>query len=227
MLKILVIGDQSWGKTSIVNRYIHGTFDNKIKATVAWEYSLKMVDIGDTQVRLNIWDIAGQDRLGGISKLFWRQAAGAIVVTDIMHENTLEDAIDWKRQVDEYVTDSYGDSIPMVLAVNKVDLIREYENSGQEIDYHMKQEYLDKFALDNGFSGCLRTSALENTNIDQAFEVLISKIIELYATINPETGLHEVDINNVCKNNSVFMSVRETLSTKHPYRGKTDKKWSW
>ena len=65
MLKILVIGDQSCGKTSIVNRFIHGTYDNSVKNTVACEYSLKMVDIGGTNVRLNIWDIAGQDRLGG------------------------------------------------------------------------------------------------------------------------------------------------------------------
>ena len=141
-----------------------------------------------------------------------------------MHENTLEDAIDWKRQVDEFVTDSDGNGIPMVLAVNKADLISEYESTGQELEYFMKQEYLDKFANENGFEGCLRTSALENINIDKAFEMLIQKIFELYATINPETGQHEVDINNVCKNNSVFMSVRETLSTKNHYKNESNKK---
>lgn len=90
----------------------------------------------------------------GISKLFWRQAAGAIVVTDIKNENTLEDALDWKLQVDEHVWSKNGLGIPMVLAVNKYDLVKDYEDSGNELETYMQQDYLGNlnyFALISSF----------------------------------------------------------------------------
>lgn len=59
-----------------------------------------------------------------------------------MHENTLENALDWKAQVDEYVTDRHGGSIPMILAVNKFDLIKDFEENGNKIEEYMKEEYL-------------------------------------------------------------------------------------
>ena len=69
MIKVLVIGDQNCGKTSIVNRFIHGTYDNSVQNTVACEYSLKMIEVDGVTLRMNIWDIAGQDRLGGKSSI--------------------------------------------------------------------------------------------------------------------------------------------------------------
>ena len=59
MLKILVIGDNNTGKTSIVNRYARGKFSNTYKATIACEFALKIEVFEDTQVRVQLWDIAG------------------------------------------------------------------------------------------------------------------------------------------------------------------------
>lgn len=81
-------------------------------------------------IRLHLWDIAGQDRLGGISKLFCRDAAGALVVTDIKDSKTLENAVTWKEQVDAHL-ESDGENIPMVLAVNKYDIIEQQEKEGK------------------------------------------------------------------------------------------------
>lgn len=142
-----MIGDQNCGKTSLVSRYISDKFSNKIQATVAWEYSRKLLTVKGNTVKLNVWDIAGQDRLGGVSKLFWRNAAGAIVVSDIVQEDTLEDVIEWKEQVDAHwgVRPS-GDTVPMVLAVNKYDLIEGYEEGGKEVEPFMTQKYIQEFA---------------------------------------------------------------------------------
>ena len=105
-----------------------------------------MMEVKGTKVKLNVWDIAGQDRLGGISKLFCRHAAGAIVVSDIVQEDTLEDVIEWKEQVDRHWgLKPNGSTIPMVLAVNKYDLIEEYEESGKEIEPFMTEPYLEEF----------------------------------------------------------------------------------
>lgn len=67
------------------------------------------------------------------------------MVTDIMHENTLQNALDWKSQVDEYVTSKSGEGIPMVMAVNKYDLVKDYETDGKELDHYMQHDYLGKF----------------------------------------------------------------------------------
>ena len=204
MLKILIIGNQNWGKTCFVNRYINNTFSNKIPATVAWEYSVKEVDIEHTKVKLNIWDIAGQDRLGGISKLFCRNATAAIVVSDIVQEDTLEDAIEWKEQVDEYWgTRPDGSTIPMILAVNKYDLIKGYEDSNKELEPYMTEEYIRKFARKHGFVGCLRTSAKTGENVDATFNLLLENIVKKNTHKNPKTGIQEVDFKSMLSIDSV------------------------
>ena len=91
--KILVIGDVAVGKTSLVNRVVYNSFSEKYKATIGCEFGLKMMTIDGEDVRIQLWDLAGQDRLGGISRLYCRDAHGALVVTDITREDTLEKAI--------------------------------------------------------------------------------------------------------------------------------------
>jgi len=58
------------GKTSLVNRYIHGKYNEDVDSTIACEYSLKMIEVGNVSLRLNLWDICGQDRLGGNTAMF-------------------------------------------------------------------------------------------------------------------------------------------------------------
>ena len=84
MIKILVIGNSFSGKTSIVNRFVSNKFDTHYKATVACDFSMKILKIEENEIRLQLWDLVGQDcRVGGINKLFCRGASGALVVADI------------------------------------------------------------------------------------------------------------------------------------------------
>jgi small GTP-binding protein len=130
MLKILVIGNSYSGKTSIVNRFVQGRFDPNYKATVACDFSLKILKMEETEVRLQLWDLVGQDsRVGGINKLFCRGALGALVVADISNRESIESTIRWKEQVDMNATLKNGEPIPMILVVNKFDLV---ENVAEE-----------------------------------------------------------------------------------------------
>nr|ADN96604.1 Rab GTPase 7 [Euplotes octocarinatus] len=177
MLKILIIGDVACGKTSILNQFVLKKFESTYSATVACEFALKIIKIEDISIRLHLWDIAGQDRLGGISKLFCRDAAGALVVTDIKDSKTLENAITWKEQVDAHL-ESEGESIPMVLAVNKYDLIEQQEKEGKAIEETMTQAFLDDFCSKNGFVGCFRTSAKTGGNVTNAFSLLVRQVLK-------------------------------------------------
>jgi small GTP-binding protein len=130
MLKILVIGNSYSGKTSIVNRFVQSKFDPNYKATVACDFSMKIIKMEETEFRLQLWDLVGQDsRVGGINKLFCRGALGALVVADISNRDSIESTIRWKEQVDMNATLKNGEPIPMILVVNKFDLV---ENVAEE-----------------------------------------------------------------------------------------------
>ena len=109
MIKILVIGDSFSGKTSLVNRFISNKFDPNYKATVACDFSLKILKIEGNEIRLQLWDLVGQDARGAaINKVFCRGASGAIVVADITNEDSLDSTLNWKDQVDMNVSLANG-----------------------------------------------------------------------------------------------------------------------
>ena len=210
MLKILIIGDVAWGKTSILNQFVLNKFESTYRATVACEFALKIIKIEDISIRLHLWDIAGQDRLGGISKLFCRDAAGALVVTDINDPKTLENALTWKEQVDTHL-EGDGENIPMVLAVNKYDLIEQQELDGSAIEDCKTQSYLDKFSNENGFSGAFRTSAKTGTNVTNAFSLLVREILKQKADQEDDQS-------------SKFGSLRNSVQLNQPNKKKKKSK---
>lgn len=122
--KILVIGDIGVGKTSLVNRVLYNTFDEKYKATIGCEFGLKVVLFNGSEVKIQLWDLSGQDYLGGISKLYCRNAHGAIVITDATRPESFAKAKEWKELVDiQARLPGTQQLIPMILCVNKSDLL--------------------------------------------------------------------------------------------------------
>jgi small GTP-binding protein len=179
--KILVIGDVAVGKTSLVNRVVYNSFSEKYKATIGCEFGIKMVNIDGQEVRIQLWDLAGQDRLGGVSRLYCRDAHGAIVVTDITRQETLDKAIIWKSIVDEQTRTSAGNSIPMILCVNKFDLA---ENS-----FKLNNTELQTYANENKFSSAFFTSAKTGLNSEIAVETLVRQVLKNSAA--PSTKVEE------------------------------------
>jgi small GTP-binding protein len=164
MLKILVIGNSYSGKTSLVNRFVQNKFDPNYKATVACDFSMKILKLDETELRLQLWDLVGQDsRVGGINKLFCRNAVGALVVADISNRESIEATLSWKEQVDTHVALKNGDPIPMILIVNKYDLVSDLGE--EKLEEQMTQAFLDEFAEQNGFVAALRVSAKTGHNV--------------------------------------------------------------
>ena len=167
--KVLVIGDVGVGKTSMVNRIVYNTFSEKYKATIGCEFGLKIIEINGDSVRIQLWDLAGQDRLGGISRLYCRDANGAIVVNDVTREGSLKQACLWKNSVDENVCMSDGSPIPMVLCANKADMLPP-ESS-------VTKESINAFAIENKFVAGFLTSSKTGDNTNDALLRLVEKII--------------------------------------------------
>jgi len=74
----------------------------------------------DTVVRLQLWDIAGQERFGSMTRVYYKEAVGAFVVFDVTRAGTLEAVPKWKADLDSKVALPDGRPIPTVLLANKV-----------------------------------------------------------------------------------------------------------
>ena len=82
IIKFCVVGEPAVGKTSMLVRYIHEKFDEKVKPTIGCDFQtkLKSQKNGGKEIRLQIWDIAGQERFNAVSKMYLRGALGCIIV---------------------------------------------------------------------------------------------------------------------------------------------------
>ncbi|ORC87550.1 putative small GTP-binding protein Rab11, putative,Rab11 GTPase [Trypanosoma theileri] len=126
LFKVLIIGEGGTGKTCLIRRYVHSIFLPTNKATIGVDFALKDVVYPPTHrsITLQLWDIAGQERYGQMTRVYYQAAAGAIVVADITRPETLELAVKWKQDVDSKVfLGATGKPIPCVLLINKVDLL--------------------------------------------------------------------------------------------------------
>jgi small GTP-binding protein len=168
--KVLVIGDVGVGKTSLVNRIVYNSFSEKYKATIGCEFGLKIIEIKGESIRIQLWDLAGQDRLGGISKLYCRDANGALVVNDVTREKSLEQAYLWKASVDENVRMDDGSPIPMVLCANKADLLTP--------EYTITENVIKEFAASKKFSAGYLCSSKTGANTYEALVSLVEDIME-------------------------------------------------
>lgn len=106
--KICILGAQGVGKTSLVQRYIRGTFTPSTTAsTVGASFLTKRVldiDSGIT-VRLQLWDTAGQERFRSISKLYYRGASAVLLVYSIIDEQSFSEMGKWMKEIQQHITD--------------------------------------------------------------------------------------------------------------------------
>ncbi|XP_052388137.1 EF-hand calcium-binding domain-containing protein 4B [Carassius gibelio] len=118
LFKIVMVGNSSVGKTSLLRRFCDNCFHSGTCATVGIDYSVKTLTVDSSQVALQMWDTAGQERYRSITKQFFRKADGVVVVYDITNEQTFTAVRQWLVSVQE----GAGEDIPIMLLGNKTDL---------------------------------------------------------------------------------------------------------
>ena len=115
------MGDLGTGKTSILRRFVHNTFTSHYKSTIGVDFALKVIQHkSDVIINLQLWDIAGQERFGSMTRAYYKGAVGAFVVYDVTRPTTFENVLKWKRDMDDKIKLPGGEDIPVMLLANKV-----------------------------------------------------------------------------------------------------------
>ncbi|XP_029289845.1 ras and EF-hand domain-containing protein homolog [Cottoperca gobio] len=117
LFKVVLVGNSSVGKTSLLRRFCDDCFHPGTSATVGIDYSVKTISVDNSQVALQLWDTAGQERYRSITKQFFRKADGVVVMYDITAVQSFTAVRQWLTSVKE----GAGEDIPTMLLANKTD----------------------------------------------------------------------------------------------------------
>lgn len=169
LFKVLVVGDMATGKTAIIRRCVEGAFSDNYKTTIGVDFALKTIKWGsNTLVYLQLWDIAGQERYGNLTRVYYKEAVAAFVVFDLTRNSSFESVKRWKDDIDNKVRLPNGDPLPVILLANKCDMVKTALN----------EEVMDQYCKENGFISWFATSAKENTNIDESVACIVNHVIK-------------------------------------------------
>ena len=171
LYKILLLGDSSVGKTCFLMRYADNTFQEIHMSTIGLDYKLKNVQLDDGKmVKIQIWDTAGQDRFRSITKNYYKGAHGIILLYDVTSLKTFENVKNWVSQIKEEVSDK----VTIILVGNKIDNVQNRKVTTEEGEKMAKECGIEFF----------ETSAKSGENIDNTFNHLVKKTVEIYSKID-------------------------------------------
>jgi Ras-related protein Rab-32 len=192
--KMLVVGDYASGKSSLIKRYTTGLFSTNYKVTIGVDFASKPLTIqhptSGTPVNLvlSIHDISGHERYGAMLPLYYRHAAAALLVCDVSRKQTLKSIPKWAADMDEKVRLPTGAPLPKVLAINKADLLETLSDSSQSAGgAFVSETEIDAVCKQAGIDRWFYVSAKTNQNVNEAFEALVQRLIEM-----PETTLQQM-----------------------------------
>lgn len=160
--KLVFLGDQGVGKTSIITRFMYDTFDTSYQATIGIDFLSKTMYLEDRTVRLQLWDTAGQERFRSLIPSYIRDSSVAVVVYDITNRKSFANTTKWI----EDVRAERGDDVVIMMVGNKTDLSERRQVSIEEAE---KKAVADKVK-------CIETSAKGGYNIKILFRKLATQL---------------------------------------------------
>ena len=163
-VKVVIVGNGAVGKSSMIQQYCKGIFTRDYKKTIGVDFLEKQIQLDDSDVRLMLWDTAGQEEFGAITKAYYRGAQACVLVFSTTDRDSFDAIESWKSKIEDEV----GTSIPLVLVQNKIDLLDDAVVQQDEADALAKRLKLRFY----------RTSVKENFNVNEVFKYLAEKHIQ-------------------------------------------------
>ena len=186
--KIILLGEATVGKSSIILQYFENRFEENIPNTIGTAFLTKTVERDDTFLKMNVWDTCGQERFMAIASIYYKDANVILLVVDCTNEKSLEQAEKYLEEIQANASSSCN----LVLVVNKVDLLEGYRE-GQEIDEKLKGrcEFYDKikkFKSKNNFDAMFWISAKDGVNVKEIFEYIANGALNGQIRITETSG---------------------------------------
>ena len=161
-VKLIIVGDSGVGKTNLITRFASDKFEKNSKATIGVEFIYKTLKINKDIFKIEIWDTAGEERYKSITSAYYKGAKGAIIVYDITSEQSFNNIETWIHEV----KGKSSNNLQILIIGNKSDLYKDRKISlekgiekAQSLNLHL-----------------LETSALDKTNVTEAFYCLFKEI---------------------------------------------------
>ena len=165
-VKIILLGEYSSGKTSLIVRKNENVFNNYYMSTIGVDFFSFKTFINENPILVHVWDTAGEEKFRFIIKSYFNGAQGALLVFDLTNRNTFEKLDYWLEQLDRGTNNFKG---KIVVLGAKSDL-----KSRREVSYEEAEEYCNINNL-----RYLECSAKDNINIDESFKVLLEEIVNI------------------------------------------------
>lgn len=172
--QLLIIGDSTVGKTSILYQYTNNQFLSQHLATVGIDYYNKDETINNKLVRVKIWDTAGQERYKSLTSTFFRNAQGIILVYDVTNPETFDNLKYWIQSINSNL--GVQSNVKKVIIGNKIDLPREVSKEEAE---NLANEYGIKY---------FEASAKDNINIKESIRYCVEISIADKLPTPPKEG---------------------------------------
>lgn len=173
LFKICLLGDGGVGKTALKERFLGKGFESSYMMTIGADFATYSATINGEDVKLQIWDLAGQKRFEEVRSGFYQGTLGALLVYDVTRKDSAENLMNWIEEAKKY---SGNASLSLILVANKIDLRK--GNTGT-VTKRQGQLIAKKIAKsNNSLVPYIETSAKENLNVPKAFLDLATVIFE-------------------------------------------------
>ncbi len=163
VLKVMVAGDGGTGKTTLLTKYVNGTFMPKTGMTIGVQFHVKNCTFEARPVSLQLWDLGGQDRFRFMLPSYCFGAKGAILLYDTTRMASLDTLQEWVN-----ICRSHDKDLPILFCGTKIDLVD---------DRSVAKEYAQSHLQPLGLFDYLEVSAKTGENVELAFEKIIEKIV--------------------------------------------------
>lgn len=180
LIKVIILGDSSVGKTSLMNQYVSKKFNNQYKATIGADFLTKEVQVnhnGDQRlVTMQIWDTAGQERFQSLGVAFYRGADACVLVFDLTSKKSFENLNTWREEFLVQSAPPDPDNFPFVVLGNKVDL-----KESRVVNLKAAQDFCkSKKIIQQETETPLfyETSAKDSKNVNTAFQAVAILALE-------------------------------------------------
>ena len=178
VFKLILIGDTSVGKTSLLNRFTERSFHTFYNPTIGIDFRVKSLKINNKLIKLQIWDTSGNERFQVITSLYYKNADGFIILYDTTNPSSLKNVQTWYDRVEKHC-----------IKANDFDFKNRFLVVGNKIDitippFGVSTEEGKTYAERRGLP-FMEASIKSNINVNDVFHTISQTILQMTESIDP------------------------------------------